>query len=47
ATYAGGEPVASDDAENAAFYTLSEMTVLPLAASVFAVAEELLRNAGA
>ena len=47
ATYAGGEPVASDDAETAAFYTLGEMTALPLAASVFAVADELLRNAGA
>ncbi|TIS96852.1 MAG: DNA mismatch repair protein MutT, partial [Mesorhizobium sp.] len=43
----GGEPVASDDAETAAFYTLSEMTALPLAGSVFAVADELLRNRGA
>ncbi|UVK38058.1 NUDIX hydrolase [Mesorhizobium sp. AR10] len=47
ATYAGGEAVASDDAETAAFYTLSEMAALPLADSVFAVAEELLSNAGA
>jgi ADP-ribose pyrophosphatase YjhB (NUDIX family) len=47
ATYAGGEPAAGDDAETAAFYTLSEMTALPLAASVFAVADELLRNAEA
>ncbi|TIP98432.1 MAG: DNA mismatch repair protein MutT, partial [Mesorhizobium sp.] len=47
ATYAGGEPVANDDAETAAFYTLGEMTALPLAASVFAVADELLRDAGA
>ena len=42
AAYAGGEAMASDDAETAAFYTLSEMTALPLAGSVFAVAEELL-----
>ena len=42
AAYAGGEAVASDDAETAAFYTLSEMTALPLAGSVFAVANELL-----
>ncbi|TGQ66737.1 NUDIX domain-containing protein [Mesorhizobium sp. M00.F.Ca.ET.186.01.1.1] len=42
AAYAGGEPVASDDAETAAFYTLAEMADMPLAGSVFAVAEELL-----
>lgn len=42
ADYAGGEAVASDDAETAAFYTLEEMTLLPLAGSVFAVAEGLL-----
>lgn len=42
AVYAGGEAVASDDAETAAFYTLDQMTTLPLAGSVFAVAEELL-----
>jgi 8-oxo-dGTP diphosphatase len=42
AAYAGGEPVASDDAETAAFYTLSEMTAMPLADSVFAVAQALL-----
>jgi ADP-ribose pyrophosphatase YjhB (NUDIX family) len=42
AAYAGGEPVASDDAETAAFYTLSEMTDMPLAGDVFSVAEELL-----
>jgi 8-oxo-dGTP diphosphatase len=49
AIYAGGEAVASDDAETAAFYTLGEMTALPLAGSVLAVAEELLspRNAEA
>ncbi|MFC3322301.1 NUDIX hydrolase [Mesorhizobium cantuariense] len=43
AAYAGGEAVASDDAETAAFYTLSEMVALPLAGSVFAVAEDLLK----
>lgn len=42
AAYAGGEAVANDDADTAAFYTLGEMTALPLAGSVFAVAEELL-----
>ncbi|MBN9551994.1 MAG: NUDIX domain-containing protein [Alphaproteobacteria bacterium] len=42
AAYAGGEPVASDDAETAAFYTLSEMADMPLAGDVFSVAEELL-----
>ncbi|TPL78640.1 NUDIX hydrolase [Mesorhizobium sp. B2-3-12] len=42
AAYAGGEAVASDDAETAAFYTLEDMTLLPLAGSVFEVAEELL-----
>lgn len=42
AAYGGGEAVASDDAETAAFYTLNEMTALPLAGSVFAVAEDLL-----
>ncbi|MFB9983207.1 NUDIX hydrolase [Mesorhizobium kowhaii] len=49
AAYAGGEAVAGDDAETAAFYTLSEMAGLPLAGSVFAVAEDLLglgANAG-
>lgn len=46
AAYAGGEAVASDDAETAAFYTLSEMAALPLAGSVFAVAEELLDPRG-
>ncbi|MDX8440519.1 NUDIX hydrolase [Mesorhizobium australafricanum] len=42
ATYAGGEPVASDDAETAAFYTLAQMAQMPLAGDVFSVAEELL-----
>ncbi|RJT34914.1 NUDIX domain-containing protein [Mesorhizobium waimense] len=50
ATHAGGEAMASDDAETAAFYTLTEMTALPLADAVFAVAEQLLgagKGAGA
>ncbi|MER8693807.1 NUDIX hydrolase [Mesorhizobium opportunistum] len=42
AAYAGGEAVASDDAETAAFYTLSEIAAMPLAGSVFAVAQDLL-----
>jgi ADP-ribose pyrophosphatase YjhB (NUDIX family) len=42
AAYAGGEPVASDDAETAAFYTLAQMARMPLAGDVFSVAEELL-----
>ena len=42
----GGEAVASDDAETATFYTLNEMTALPLAGSVFAVAEDLLDPGG-
>ncbi|SFP92152.1 ADP-ribose pyrophosphatase YjhB, NUDIX family [Mesorhizobium sp. NFR06] len=42
AAYAGGEPVASDDAETAAFYTLAEMAEMPLAGDVLSVAEELL-----
>ena len=46
AAYFGGEAVASDDAETAAFYTLNEMRVLPLAGSVFAVAEDLLDPGG-
>ncbi|MBN9221167.1 MAG: NUDIX hydrolase [Mesorhizobium sp.] len=46
AAYAGGEAVASDDAETAAFYTLEEMTRMPLAGSVFAVAEDLLGPTG-
>jgi 8-oxo-dGTP diphosphatase len=44
ATYAGGEPVASDDAETAAFYTLAQMRGMPLADSVFAVADELVSD---
>ncbi|MDX8541305.1 NUDIX domain-containing protein [Mesorhizobium sp. M4B.F.Ca.ET.215.01.1.1] len=46
AAYAGGEPVASDDAETAAFYTLTEMATMPLAGDVFEVAEELLGARG-
>jgi ADP-ribose pyrophosphatase YjhB (NUDIX family) len=42
ATHAGGEPAAADDAETAAFYTLTEMAAMPLAGSVFTIAEELL-----
>ncbi|CDX33308.1 NUDIX hydrolase [Mesorhizobium plurifarium] len=42
AAYAGGEPVANDDAETAAFYTLAEMAGMPLAGDVFSVAEALL-----
>jgi len=46
ADHAGGEPEASDDAETAAFYTLAEMTALPLADSVFTIATELLDAGG-
>ena len=42
ATYAGGEETASDDAETAAFYTLGDMTAMPVADAVFEVAEALL-----
>lgn len=42
AAYAGGEPRPADDAETAAFYTLAEMAAMPLADSVFTIAEELL-----
>jgi len=42
AGYAGGEATASDDAETAAFYSLDEMAMLPLAGDVMEVAEELL-----
>lgn len=47
AVYAGGEATASDDAETAAFYTLNEMTDMPLAGDVFEVTEELLGPSGA
>lgn len=46
AVYAGGEPLPADDAETAAFHTLAEMAAMPLADSVFTIAEELLRAAG-
>ncbi|MER9025409.1 NUDIX hydrolase [Mesorhizobium sp. M0815] len=42
ANYAGGEAVASDDAETAAFYTLAEMTAMQLADAVFDIADDLL-----
>jgi len=42
AAYAGGEAVPADDAETAGFYTLAEMAAMPLAGSVFTIAEELL-----
>lgn len=42
ADYAGGEAVASDDAETAAFYTLAEMMAMPLADAVFEIADDLL-----
>ncbi|TRC95432.1 NUDIX domain-containing protein [Mesorhizobium sp. WSM4303] len=47
AVYAGGEATASDDAETAAFYTLNDMTDMPLAGDVFEVAEELMGSSGA
>ncbi len=43
ARYIGGEARADDDAETAAFYTLAEMETMPLASSVFSVAEQLLQ----
>jgi ADP-ribose pyrophosphatase YjhB (NUDIX family) len=42
ARHGGGEPIAGDDAETAAFYTLAEMQALPLADAVLATAERLL-----
>ncbi|HMM63929.1 MAG TPA: NUDIX domain-containing protein [Mesorhizobium sp.] len=42
AAHCGGEAVASDDAESAAFYTLAQMSALPLAGSVLAIARALL-----
>ncbi|MER9071362.1 NUDIX hydrolase [Mesorhizobium sp. M0904] len=42
ADYAGGEAVASDDAETAAFYTLAEMMAMPLADAVLEIADDLL-----
>jgi mutator protein MutT len=46
ALHISGEPQPADDAETAAFYTLAEMTAMPLADSVFTIAEELLSAAG-
>lgn len=42
AEYRSGRAVASDDAESAAFYTLTEMAALPLADSVFKIADILI-----
>jgi len=42
APHVGGEPVANDDAEEAAFFRLSEVQRLPLAGSVGEIAEQLL-----
>ena len=44
AAHAGGEPIAADDAETASFYTLAEMAAMPLAGSVFTIAQELLAS---
>ncbi|MCR5859072.1 NUDIX hydrolase [Mesorhizobium sp. J428] len=40
--YAGGEPVAGDDAETAGWFTLADMACLPVIPSVLAVAQRLL-----
>lgn len=40
--YAGGEPVAADDADEASFYTLAEMEALPVLESVLEVGRGLL-----
>jgi len=40
--YAGGEPVAADDAAEAAFFTLAEMEALPVLDSVMEVGRNLL-----
>lgn len=40
--YVGGEAVAADDADEAAWYSLAEMAHLPVLASVVAVARKLL-----
>lgn len=42
ALYIGGEAVADDDAESAAFYTLAQMREMPLADAVMEVAVELI-----
>lgn len=41
---AGGHPVAADDAEEAAFFTLEELRGLPLAGKVFEIARDLLND---
>ena len=40
--YAGGEPMAADDAADAAFFTLAEMEALPVLDSVMQVGRNLL-----
>ena len=40
--YAGGEPVAGDDAESAGWFTLADMAGVPVIPSVLAVAQRLL-----
>jgi hypothetical protein len=40
--YAGGQPVAADDAAEASFYTLAEMEALPILDSVLEVGRGLL-----
>lgn len=40
--HVGGEPVADDDAAEAAFFTLAEMEALPVLADVLEVGRELL-----
>ena len=42
--HAGGEPVADDDAAEAAFFTLAEMEALPILADVLEVGRGLLRG---
>lgn len=42
ARHCGGDPVAGDDAADAAFYSLDEMARMPVAASVLAAAREIL-----
>lgn len=42
AHYTGGDAIADDDAETAAFYTLAEMRAMPLADAVYAVAADLI-----
>lgn len=44
AAWIEGEPIAADDAEHAAFFTLAEMEALPITASTLEVARELLAD---